>query len=327
MTWPPPGLSDVQGGTVAAARRKDAQPLYGGVRPRHFPRRPAAGRLARRPAIRRAGRPADPARQGGREGRPHAAPQRLPELGIHPLHRSAFPPGEHDDRARRHALHRGHVSRHHSGIGMDARGSYLRKKIESSSSTRSRATAGSGGSCTTVSNRRRSRACSTNARRSSSSTSTSQRLVARHGAEAAHPPSGQVGCARAARDDAHPYNLLGRSHALWTLEGLGALDAALAREKLKTPIRSSCCGDPGERDALQGGRHLVRGRHPATGEGPGYARHHAGDADAEPLESPRHQHGRPGRADRDQGARRAGARTQDSPARRQRRSAAEAEPA
>jgi mono/diheme cytochrome c family protein/glucose/arabinose dehydrogenase len=32
-----------------------------------------------------------------------------------------------------------------------------------------------------------------------------------------------------------PANLLGRFHALWTLEGLGALDAALAREMMKDP--------------------------------------------------------------------------------------------
>ena len=33
-------------------------------------------------------------------------------------------------------------------------------------------------------------------------------------------------------------NLLARFHALWTLEGLGALDAALVREQMKDPNRA-----------------------------------------------------------------------------------------
>ena len=63
-----------------------------------------------------------------------------------------------------------------------------------------------------------------------------QRLVARHRAAAAGPEAGQVGRAGAADDGARRSdNLLARFHALWTLEGLGALDAALVREQMKDP--------------------------------------------------------------------------------------------
>ena len=58
-------------------------------------------------------------------------------------------------------------------------------------------------------------------------------------------------------------NPLARFHALWTLEGLGALDAALTRE---APARcGSSHADPGaarQRDALQGRRPVVRRRLP-----------------------------------------------------------------
>ena len=86
------------------------------------------------------------------------------------------------------------------------------------------------------------------------------------------------------------YSVLGRFHAMWTLEGLGALDAALARDLLRDPnplvrvqaIRAS-------ESLYKAGDTVVRGRRPAAGEGPGHARQHPGDADAEPLEGPRHQ--------------------------------------
>ena len=58
-------------------------------------------------------------------------------------------------------------------------------------------------------------------------------------------------------------NLLARFHALWTLEGLGALDAALTRELLRD--RGAAHADPGaarQRDALQGRRSIVRRRLP-----------------------------------------------------------------
>ena len=65
-------------------------------------------------------------------------------------------------------------------------------------------------------------------------------------------------------------NPLARFHALWTLEGLGALDAALAREALGDPDpRDADSGDARQRDALQGGRPIVRRRLPRAREGHG----------------------------------------------------------
>ena len=56
-------------------------------------------------------------------------------------------------------------------------------------------------------------------------------------------------------------NQLARIHALWTLEGLGSLDAALVRELMKSPDpQDPHPGDPRQRDALQGGRQVVRRR-------------------------------------------------------------------
>ena len=64
------------------------------------------------------------------------------------------------------------------------------------------------------------------------------RVVAGYGAAAPRPEAGQVGRAGAAavrRRPARPTSLVGRFHAMWTLEGLGALDAALVREQMKDP--------------------------------------------------------------------------------------------
>ena len=61
-----------------------------------------------------------------------------------------------------------------------------------------------------------------------------ERLVARHGAAAPGAEAGQVGRAGAPEPrSATSDNLVARFHALWTLEGLGALDVALVREQMK----------------------------------------------------------------------------------------------
>ena len=70
-----------------------------------------------------------------------------------------------------------------------------------------------------------------------------ERLVAGYGAASARPEAGQVGRAGAAAADetgrprghGSDHRLVGRFHAMWTLEGLGALDAALVREQMKDP--------------------------------------------------------------------------------------------
>ena len=64
----------------------------------------------------------------------------------------------------------------------------------------------------------------------------SERLVARHGAAAARPRSRTSRSCRRCRSwrrRAAPNNQLARIHALWTLEGLGALDASFVREQMK----------------------------------------------------------------------------------------------
>ena len=92
--------------------------------------------------------------------------------------------------------------------------------------------------------------------------------MARHGAAAARPEAGQVGRAGAAADGASSDNLLARFHALWTLEGLGALDPALVREahEGQEPAHARA-GDSRQRDALQGGRQVVRRRLPRADQG------------------------------------------------------------
>ena len=99
------------------ARRADAgriaQPGDGRGRQRRLSRRPPAHRSHRRLHLRRAGRPHRPAREAGRDRRTDATQERLPLERVHQVDRPALPPGRHGHRARRHALHRRHVSRHH----------------------------------------------------------------------------------------------------------------------------------------------------------------------------------------------------------------------
>ena len=92
--------------------------------------------------------------------------------------------------------------------------------------------------------------------------SAPERLVARHRAAAARAQAGQVGRAGAVRRwPRRSTNLLARFHAMWTLEGLGALEAG-ARPSADGRPRAADAhpGDPRQRDALQGRRSVVRGR-------------------------------------------------------------------
>ena len=80
-------------------------------------------------------------------------------------------------------------------------------------------------------------------------------------------------------------NLLERFHVLWTLEGLGALDAATVRNADGRPRAADAHpGDSRERDALQGRRQVVRRRLQADGAGPERRRRDSGDADDEQVE-------------------------------------------
>ena len=63
--------------------------------------------------------------------RADAAAQRVSGIRVHAEHRSAVPAGQHHDRAGRHDLHRGHVSRHHPGSRTGrARARTCARKIE-----------------------------------------------------------------------------------------------------------------------------------------------------------------------------------------------------
>ena len=74
------------------------------------------------------------------------------------------------------------------------------------------------------------------ARATGSAPRASERLVARHGAAAARPQAGSFGGAGAHGDGSGARTTYSaRVHALWTLEGLGALDAALVRDLLHDP--------------------------------------------------------------------------------------------
>ncbi len=101
-----------------AHARRLAQPLDGRRRQRCLSRRPAAEGHGRRLLLRRSRRAHRPPPPSGQDRRPHAAPERLSAVRVHPIHRSVVPPGRHDDRARRHDVHHGHLPRHHPGVAV-----------------------------------------------------------------------------------------------------------------------------------------------------------------------------------------------------------------
>ena len=93
-------------------------------------------------------------------------------------------------------------------------------------------------------------------------------------------------------------NLLEKFHVLWTLEGLSALDAAsVRREMADARTAHAYSGDSRERDALQGGRSIVRRRLQAADNRPERRCRHSGAADDEQVEGA-------GRGSDDQGRRR-----------------------
>ena len=90
----------------------------------------------------------------------------------------------------------------------------------------------------------------------------SERLVARHGAAAARAQAGQVGRAGAQQMARTSTNQLARIHALWTLEGLAAADAALIRELMKDARSAdpACRRSASSETLVQGRRPLARRR-------------------------------------------------------------------
>ena len=108
---------------------------------------------------------------------------------------------------------------------------------------------------------------------------TAQRLLVLKQDKSVVPALQQIGAARRS-------NLLARFHALWTLEGLGALDAALVRDAMKDAnprmrvqaIRASeTLYKAGDKSFADDYRALTKDADPE--------RRHPGDADAEPVQA------------------------------------------
>ena len=156
---------------------------------------------------------------------------------IHPRDRSAVPPRQHDHRARRHSLYRRHVSRHHPAGQLDAERLATCASRSRPTSCRRRSAAAASIACVTrVSSAARSRTCSTKLRPSGCSTC---RIPMAGGATPRRSFSSCVAICSvvpaleklASGDSADPRP---RLHALWTLDGLGALDDKLILRALKS---------------------------------------------------------------------------------------------
>ena len=202
-----------------------------------------------------------------------------------------FRPGEHQQRAGRHALHRRHVSRHHPGAAVVGPRQLPAREDRAVSARQGRdhgriwrlrydgrpavpATrhqhrpAGDSGDHAEL---RAAAHVQRDAGAARRALHESERLVARHGAAAARPEAGQVGRAGAAADGAHlrqPARALPR-----------AVDA---RRPWRARPRARARGDGGqepaharpghsrERDALQGRRQVVRRRLSRAHQGSGH---------------------------------------------------------
>ena len=206
-----------------------AEPLHRGIGRRRRARAPRARRSARRPPRHRARRPADSPRADRQERGADAAPQRLSGIGVRAEHRSAVPAGQHHHGAGRIDLHRGHVSRHHPGIELDAAGLVpaaqdrsvsarqghrprahlapaLRRPSRRAGDAGGSRGAGDAGDSRAARARARSHA-SAHARRDAGAARRAseppERLVARYGAAAPRAAAGQVRGARAPEPRPH----------------------------------------------------------------------------------------------------------------------------
>ena len=148
ITWGAPVLiADMQGG-MNVVRMPDGSlaRATGCGRQRRLPRRsPAQGLIGDYfygEVVARIVRRLHP----GQDRRADAAAERLSAVRVHPLDRSAVPPGRRHDRAGRHDVHHRHVPRHHPGIAVVGPGHLpAHSGSISTGSTRSSGTAASGG--------------------------------------------------------------------------------------------------------------------------------------------------------------------------------------
>ena len=180
----------------------------------------------------------DPPHADHGRGWRHPPGQRLRRSAqrIHPRDRSPLPPRQHDHRARRHSLYRRHVSRHHPAGQLDPQ-----RHVPARTDRGPRSAKGDrpGPHLSPASREFRARPETAHARRNSRRVGEapvpSQWLVARHRAETPRPASRSLGRARARRNSRVPTtpDPRPRLHALWTLDGLGALDDKLILRALK----------------------------------------------------------------------------------------------
>ena len=120
ITWGAPVLDRRHAGRHErrAHARRLARTRHRRGRQRRLPRRSPAQGHDRRLLLRRGGRAHRPPPAAREDRRPDAAAERLPAVGVHPVDRPAVPSRGHDDRAGRHDVHHGHVSRHHPGVAV-----------------------------------------------------------------------------------------------------------------------------------------------------------------------------------------------------------------
>ena len=231
--WGIAGLGDFQPGTSAI--RPGELTLgcaYRRRRQRRLSRRPAARRSHWRLLLRRAGRAHRPPVDAGRDRRGHAASPGLPVAarGVHPIERSVCSARSIMATAPDGTLY---IVDTYRGIIQEGNwtrpGSYLRAKIDQYELAkiirqgriwRLRYEG-------MERDRTQPRMNTATAAAADRAPLAPERLVARHRAAAPDSEAGQVGRRRVARSwRAAARRSDGRVHALWTLEGLGALDAA-----------------------------------------------------------------------------------------------------
>ena len=307
-----------------------------------------ARRSRGRSALHRAGRPADSPRADRQDRRPDAAAQRLSRLRVHPQHAIRCS-GRSTSRPRRTARSTSPTCTTASSrkSNWTRPGSYLRRKIEQYQLDKviahgriwrlrfdgAAGRAGDAGRSGGAGDSRDSGAAGDGARSDAAADARRDAGAARRASQPRRTAGGATprsscsccgrtsrSCRRSRRWSRSSDNLVARFHALWTLEGLGALDAgARARADEGPQPAHARAGDSRERDALQSRRPVVRRRLSRHGQGRRSGRRAPGAADAEPLQAAERRGPDQGDDGGEQGQGRPGDRPQRAAAHRQRR--------
>ena len=240
ITWGAPVLiADMQGGLpVGPAAGRVAESIDGRRRQRRVSRRSPAEGHDRRLLLWRNRRAHRPPPETGEDRGSHADAQRVSAVGVHPLDRSAVPPGRHDHRAGRHDVHHRHVPRHHpAGDVVGSR--HVSPQEDRAVSTRQGLPPRPHLAALTYEGIERDK---TQPRMLNETPAqlvahlshpngwwrdTAQQLLVLKQDKSVVPALQKLAATRGAS------NQLARIHALWTLEGLGALDSSFVREQMK----------------------------------------------------------------------------------------------